>query len=426
MPGTVILLQVAADMLTVLQGAGSPVADEQFQSASQLEEILSQLQRDAGAVDAIVLGELLDSPVRLAERIRLLDKDLALFILSRPAQHEAIKQAARGSPLVGSKALCLASSDSATLATALRQSLAQTRQRRRHHAVLQISQTQLAATAVAQDYGLHYLDRLLDHAPIGIVLVDTEQKVLAVNRYTLGLLNAGESEMIGASLVELFPASEHPALFELIRLSLELRQETRRDPAPCAGLQILAKDQNVRVVETTATSLRLPNHSRGVLLILQDITDRRRIEERNRQLQQEIISVQAKMLRDLSTPLIPISDEVVVLPLIGTLDRQRMRDLMDVLLPGLTSTQARMAIFDVTGVPTLDAEAAQGLIAVARAAKLLGVEVILTGIRPEVARQLVVLGIELQGIATRSTLQRGVAEVIRKLAHSRAVSRLGP
>jgi len=138
----------------------------------------------------------------------------------------------------------------------------------------------------------------------------------------------------------------------------------------------------------------------------------RQAEEERLKLQDEIIRMQAATLEQLSTPLIPISDDILVMPLIGTIDSRRAQKMTETLLQGLVIHQARTAILDITGVPVVDIEVAQGLLRAAQAARLLGVRVVLTGIRPEVAQTLVGLGADLRGIVTSSTLQNGISAAI--------------
>jgi anti-anti-sigma regulatory factor len=143
--------------------------------------------------------------------------------------------------------------------------------------------------------------------------------------------------------------------------------------------------------------------------ILTDITDFRRAQEENRRLQAEMLRVQAETLRALSTPLIPIAQGVVAMPLIGAISHERSQQILETMLAGVVSLRARIAIFDVTGVPTADSEVASALNQAASAVRLLGAQVVLTGIRPEFAQTLVSLGIDLAGITTLSTLQAGIA-----------------
>lgn len=135
-----------------------------------------------------------------------------------------------------------------------------------------------------------------------------------------------------------------------------------------------------------------------------------RVEERT----QDIMRMQRERVRELATPLIPLLDRVVVMPLIGTLDLERAQQVMDTLLAGLQVHRATTAILDITGVQGIDAQIAQTLLETARACRLLGAKVLLTGIQPQIAQTLVQLGADLGGITTRSTLQAGIAEVLHQ------------
>jgi len=146
-------------------------------------------------------------------------------------------------------------------------------------------------------------------------------------------------------------------------------------------------------------------------IVVEDITDRKRAEAAQRLVeeQQDIIRSQQESLLELSTPFIPITEQVMVMPLIGAIDSRRAQQVLDSLLHGVSSTRARIAILDITGVPLVDTQVANVLIQAAQSVKLLGAEVVLTGIRPEVAQTLVGLGVNLSGITTMSNLQRGIA-----------------
>lgn len=150
----------------------------------------------------------------------------------------------------------------------------------------------------------------------------------------------------------------------------------------------------------------------GVLGTYEDITAIKRAEQARLQAQEQTIEVQQSILREMSTPLIPISDEIVVLPLIGTIDSQRAQQVLNTLLQGISETHCRIAILDITGVATIDTQVANALLQAARGVRLLGAEVIVSGIRPEVAQTLVGLGIELEGIVPAATLQSGIAYAV--------------
>jgi CheY-like chemotaxis protein len=136
--------------------------------------------------------------------------------------------------------------------------------------------------------------------------------------------------------------------------------------------------------------------------------ERLRADEERARLQEEIIRMQAAMLEELSTPLIPLSEGVVIMPLVGTIDSKRAEQVLAVVSQGVVSRGARIAIIDITGVPTVDTHVASLLIRAAQAVRLLGAEVVLTGIRSKVARSLVELGVDLGGLNTRRDLQAGL------------------
>jgi len=117
-------------------------------------------------------------------------------------------------------------------------------------------------------------------------------------------------------------------------------------------------------------------------------------------------------IRAMSTPLIPITDEVVILPLIGTIDSRRAQQMMEALLEGVARHRARLVILDITGVSVVDTQVAQAFIQAAQAVQLLGAQVMLTGIQPQIAQTLVHLGADLSGIITRGSLQAGIAAAL--------------
>jgi rsbT co-antagonist protein RsbR len=127
---------------------------------------------------------------------------------------------------------------------------------------------------------------------------------------------------------------------------------------------------------------------------------------------QQDLDAERDALRELSTPLIPISDEVVIMPLIGTIDSQRAQQVMEALLEGVAQHQASLVILDITGVSVVDTQVAQAFIQAAQAVRLLGAQVMLTGIQPQIAQTLVHLGVDLSGIITHGSLQAGIAAAL--------------
>lgn len=154
----------------------------------------------------------------------------------------------------------------------------------------------------------------------------------------------------------------------------------------------------------------------AVLLIAEgyDVTELRRAETERASFQEQMIDAQRATIRELSAPLIRLDAGILVMPLVGRLDRVRIEHLLERLLQGVVTQRATTVILDVTGVPMVDEEIADALIRAARAVKLLGAEVILTGVGPEVAQTMVGIGIDLREIVTLSSLQSGLHHAMRR------------
>jgi rsbT co-antagonist protein RsbR len=149
-----------------------------------------------------------------------------------------------------------------------------------------------------------------------------------------------------------------------------------------------------------------------VLWVARDVSEQRRAEAELAALQEQVISAQQAALRELSTPIIPISDGVIAMPLIGAIDSARAQQVLEALLTGVGEQRASTAILDITGVQVVDTQVANALLRAAQAVKLLGAQVIITGIRPEVAQTLVGLGLDLSMITTLATLESGIARAL--------------
>lgn len=150
----------------------------------------------------------------------------------------------------------------------------------------------------------------------------------------------------------------------------------------------------------------------------QNITPYKEMAAERESLQAQVIAAQRAALLEMSTPLVPIAEGVVAMPLVGALDRERGQRALEALLQGVTQAGARTAIVDITGIKAVDAEAVAALVQASQAVRLLGAEVVLTGIGPAVAQTLVELGGDLGGLVTRSTLQAGIAHALRRARSS--------
>jgi len=139
---------------------------------------------------------------------------------------------------------------------------------------------------------------------------------------------------------------------------------------------------------------------------------------------EEIILRQQEELLELSTPVVKLWEGILALPIIGTLDSARTQTVMEALLEKIVETGSEVAIIDITGVPTVDTLTAQHLLKTVSAARLMGADCIISGIRPQIAQTIVYLGVDLQDVITKSSLADAFALALqrRSLTISRSQS----
>lgn len=253
---------------------------------------------------------------------------------------------------------------------------------------------------------LRTFEVIVENAPAGISLISSDGAFAYANQAYRALTGHGE-QLLAKTLFDVHAASREAAASALQEAlaagswegSLSLTRPGR-DDLPC----------QVSIV-------KLPGdveQARSLAMIAQDMTPFLEAEQQRLLLQEQVIEAQRAALRELSTPLVPLAERVIAMPLIGTIDSTRAQEVMEKLLEGIVERQAHTAILDVTGVRVIDSEVADGLLRAARAAKLLGAQVILTGIGPHIAQTLVHLQADLSGVVTRSDLQSGIAYALRK------------
>ena len=132
---------------------------------------------------------------------------------------------------------------------------------------------------------------------------------------------------------------------------------------------------------------------------------------------EEVIGRQGQEIAELSTPVVKLWDGVLALPLIGTLDSARTQVVMENLLQAIVDQGAEVAIIDITGVPTVDTLVAQHLLKTIAAARLMGADCIVSGIRPQIAQTMVHLGVELN-VASKATLADAFKLALRRTGHA--------
>lgn len=279
-------------------------------------------------------------------------------------------------------------------------------ERSRLHNETLVARLQAALQASQQQQRL--LSVLFEHMPLGVAVLrgDTavHEFVNPAGREAMGYDASSEAAGITATHVFRPGAAEPLSVGDLpparvLRDRVTIREE----------LEFRRPDASRRIFDVTATELTDHSDSvRRVVLLFHDITPVRIAERERIAAQDELLRLQAQALTERSTPLIPIRDDLLVLPLIGTLDADRGRQVIEALTQLGGRTHVNVTILDLTGVRGLDAVAAGMLLAAARAARLRGVRPVVTGIQPAAAAALVGEGVDFAGIEVCPTLQDAI------------------
>jgi len=267
-----------------------------------------------------------------------------------------------------------------------------------------LAQLQQEKTArIGAENRLNLFEALVENALDGIGVATLEGTITYGNPAFKELTGFGD-RTVGSAMGEYFDADD------LTRVVQEVVPAVAEQGHYQGRLRYRRPDGSHFLGQISAFVLRdATNTPTGQAVIVRDVTAQQQAEEERLALQEEIIVTQQAVLRELMTPLLPIAEGVVVMPIVGNVDSARTQQIMETLLEGIAAQQAGRVILDITGVKVVDTQVANALIRAAQASQLLGAQVVLTGIGPEVAQTLVHLAADLQGIVTRSTLQSGIA-----------------
>jgi len=289
--GHVILLNVDRNVSLLLDGMGTEaLCFNEIISTSQMFVELEQMQSD---VDAMVLGVLPKEPVRIAQRIHAMGKDIPLLILTEPERHDVLKQALRFAPFVGNEVVPWSMDALDQLPNVLLETVKRTQKRRTYRRTIAAAQKRLGDVHRSQPQVKYYLDRLLDHAPIGVLNIDIQGCMLGLNRRAGQLLSLTERDALGTSLIDVFPPSGRQALRDMIAQCVApTRQHSPEifDISETVG--------TVRYIEVVASSMVDRSGQLGATLILQDVTARM-LAEQERNKAEEALRISEARYREL-------------------------------------------------------------------------------------------------------------------------------
>ncbi len=253
---------------------------------------------------------------------------------------------------------------------------------------------------------------LVENIDLGITMINRNHEIIMANAMQGRMFNKPTSYFVGKNCFAEFEKRDavcpHCPGVEAIATGRPAMVETKgiRDD----GSVFLARVQAFPVLNAEGTPT-------DFIEIVEDITERRRTAEvlRESERQQEVIKAQKQAIQELSTPIIPVMDRIIVMPLIGSIDTMRARDITRSLLAGIREHRAKVVILDITGVPIVDSGVASYLNKTIQAARLKGARTIITGISDAVAETIVDLGIDWSGIETLSDLRTGLVIALNSL-----------
>jgi rsbT co-antagonist protein RsbR len=257
---------------------------------------------------------------------------------------------------------------------------------------------ELAASTVSKDYVSNIIESMSDL----LVVADGDARIRTVNQAACDLTGLSREKLLARPIDTLF---EGLSASDLIALG-GVRDQERS----CR----IEGGTSVTVSFSAAVMRDKAGVPEGIVCVARDLTEAKRSEEERWRLG-EAVQRQAIILEELSTPLIPITNEILLMPLIGTVDEQRSAQILDALLQGVISRRTRVAILDITGIKTMEAAGVAGILAAVKAARLVGAEVALTGMRPEIARLLVAEGHDLSSVRTFGSLQNGIVDAMKRV-----------
>lgn len=280
--GILHLVGVAPDITAMLHQELDPVLS--IEAMETLETLYSRFQEGCRPADTVLLGMEIEEPVRVAQRIHTYDKYIPILILSPPARCAQLKRTLMFSPFLGNEVMPWATSEIDELSSAIRHSISRRQQRTRYLNTISSAQIRLETLPLLQPDATHYLDQLLDHAPIGVLTVDLTGSILTLNRQAMSLLGVSERGALGRPLDEQFPDYERTRMKALIQQALD--EMSRQRPLVFEIVDNILRC--IRFLEITPAPLAYRTGQRGAMLILQDVSDRVAAERQRQRAEDEL------------------------------------------------------------------------------------------------------------------------------------------
>ena len=247
------------------------------------EPLLDHIENGGAPIEAIVIDLPTEEAVRLAQRIHTYDKLIPVIMIGHSLSSEELKRTLMFSPFLGNEVIAWSKDDIDILPATLREAVTRHRQRVRHRNTLSTAQIRLEKLPLQRPEATHYLDRLLDHAPVGVMTVDLNGTVVTSNKQAHDLLAAIEDRVLGQPLNRFFPDGERGRLSALQQACMASK------PEPASDVFKLGNSGNgTRYVEVSFAPLAYRTGQRGLMLILQDVTSRIEAEQERQRAESDL------------------------------------------------------------------------------------------------------------------------------------------
>lgn len=242
---------------------------------SMPDDALAEMRDGLPGVDAVVVGTLVDDPIQTCQRIHRMDADVPVILLSEAARFAALSRAIQFAPFLGNEVRCLSLAAVHELPEHICAAVELVKQRRHHQEVISAAASAGAPEPVSiqRHQQSRYLDKILVHAPIGIVTVDSEARIIAWNPYAAEMLDLSEGALLGTDFASLFSEANQQAVGELMRGAA---QDVGSNQVH-RGMFCRHQDTHAeRYLEVTVTSFDVDVESdvegEGFLVLLQDVS----------------------------------------------------------------------------------------------------------------------------------------------------------
>ncbi|KAF5411455.1 MAG: PAS domain-containing protein [Euryarchaeota archaeon] len=234
----------------------------------------------------------------------------------------------------------------------------------------------------------------------GTIFIDADHTIKFVNNRAEIMLNLPK-DLVGKDIFACHPESLSQTLIETL-------DRFRSGSDGVVKMSLAVGDRNL---DFSATGVHSEGVYLGALLTIKDVTKSVAREEELTSLADQLRAAQD----ELSTPVVQIWDQVLALPLIGSIDNKRAQTVAEVLLERIVATQSEVVILDITGVHSVDTNVTHHLLKIVSASRLLGAECVITGIGPDIAQTIIHLGVDLDELTTMADMQEGLRYAMDRL-----------